>query len=348
MTFRSFGGSGGSVTFAAPSGDIAIDNPTQQGTSPDATRADHVHAFPKAAAGTGATTSTPGDTEQDGTATTAAASDHVHGREGWGTSGEIGTGMIGTSAGAGTSGAVADAGHTHAASSFGDSAQIGTGAIGTTAAAGTSGAVADAGHTHTASDWGAAVDIAELAAAASAGATGAVADAGHVHPWTGLVPADLITAIGELFVGAGNAAVEKLDPGTAGYVLTSAGPGALPTWSAIPAESPSTVIFVDQAAVAQSLPNSTEAQLTGTSGATPSSPVRVHNISSSKGYAVAITGQNSGVSYTSSSVPALPTATSSSATWQYPLDLVVTEPLNVEVSQPMEIVYTPGLATAIT
>lgn len=67
--------------FAPPTGQVSIGDAETEGTSTSLPRADHVHAFPAAAAGAGATTSLPGDAEGDGVDTTAARSDHRHGRE---------------------------------------------------------------------------------------------------------------------------------------------------------------------------------------------------------------------------------------------------------------------------
>lgn len=67
--------------FGPPSGDVAIANVEDTGTSIYVPHADHTHAFPAAVAGAGATASAPGDAEADGNAATAARSDHKHGRE---------------------------------------------------------------------------------------------------------------------------------------------------------------------------------------------------------------------------------------------------------------------------
>lgn len=67
--------------FGPPTGQTDIGAAETEGTSVSVTRADHVHAFPPAAAGAGATASAPGDAQDDGTAATAARSDHRHGRE---------------------------------------------------------------------------------------------------------------------------------------------------------------------------------------------------------------------------------------------------------------------------
>lgn len=81
MTFRGFTQQLAPSQFGPPTGEVAIGAAESQGTAGVAAEADHVHAFPAAPAGDGATTSLPGDTEADGTATTPARSDHRHGRE---------------------------------------------------------------------------------------------------------------------------------------------------------------------------------------------------------------------------------------------------------------------------
>ena len=69
----------GSASFGSPSGDVAIGNLENEGTSPYVPHADHGHAFPAAVGRS--TTSAPGDAAGDGTDTTAARSNHRHGRE---------------------------------------------------------------------------------------------------------------------------------------------------------------------------------------------------------------------------------------------------------------------------
>lgn len=82
MTFSTLNPAGpGQAQWGSPSGQISIGNAEEEGTQDAATRADHLHAVPAAAAGEGASTSLPGDAEADGTATTPARSDHVHARE---------------------------------------------------------------------------------------------------------------------------------------------------------------------------------------------------------------------------------------------------------------------------
>lgn len=81
MTFRGFSQVLSPSEFGPPTGQSAIGAAESQGTAGVAAEADHVHAFPAAAAGAGATDSKPGDAQADGTATTPARSDHVHGRE---------------------------------------------------------------------------------------------------------------------------------------------------------------------------------------------------------------------------------------------------------------------------
>ncbi len=72
MTFRGFTQQLAPSQFGPPTGEVAIGAAESQGTAGVAAEADHVHAFPAAPAGDGATTSLPGDTEADGTATTPA------------------------------------------------------------------------------------------------------------------------------------------------------------------------------------------------------------------------------------------------------------------------------------
>lgn len=351
MTFRTFGGGTATISFGSPSGDVAVGNAETEGTSTDATRADHVHAFPVAATGAGATDSAPGDAEADGTATTASRSDHVHGREAWGTTADIGTGVIGTAAGAGSTGAVADAGHTHLATAYGTASDIGTGVLGTAAAAGSTGTVADAGHTHLASDFGAVADIAELAAAAAAGSTGAVADAGHVHPYTGLLPLDTVTAIGDLIVGSGSGAVTALAPGTAGQYLTANGSGSQLTWTTPTGASAMT--FVDGAVESLGLGTTSAAAMTGTSTASSTNPVRVHNLTlttSAAGnngtYTAKITGSNSGDTYVDGFFPAVYVSDTSAVESNVTgIDLIVTEPLEITVGS--SLVYTADYSVGV-
>lgn len=66
---------GGGVSFGAPTGDIDIGDSAAEGSSSDATRADHQHAFTAPSAGYPQDVA---ETEVDGTATTPARSDHVH------------------------------------------------------------------------------------------------------------------------------------------------------------------------------------------------------------------------------------------------------------------------------
>ena len=65
----------GAPSFGAPTGNIDIGDAAVEGTSGDATRADHQHQFTAPGAGYPLDTA---NTESDGTATTPARSDHVH------------------------------------------------------------------------------------------------------------------------------------------------------------------------------------------------------------------------------------------------------------------------------
>lgn len=148
MSFRGTGALLEGSDFGPPTGQVAVGAGESEGLSPYATRADHVHAFPAAVGGAGASASRPGDAEADGVATTAPRSDHKHSREAWGVLAQITGSTPGTAGAAGASGAVADAAHAHAREAWGTAGDIGTGAFGTPAGAGASGTVADAGHTH--------------------------------------------------------------------------------------------------------------------------------------------------------------------------------------------------------
>jgi len=66
---------GGGVTWGTPTGNIDIGDGAVEGTSGDATRADHQHAFTAPTAGYPLDTA---NAEADGSATTPARSDHVH------------------------------------------------------------------------------------------------------------------------------------------------------------------------------------------------------------------------------------------------------------------------------
>ncbi|HUC37039.1 MAG TPA: hypothetical protein VMR97_07945 [Acidimicrobiales bacterium] len=183
MGFRGNPGGGGSASFGPPTGQVTVGAAQASGSSPNTVHADHVHAVPAAAGGSGSTNSTPGAAQADGVATTPSRTDHVHGREPWGTVGEIAASSPGTAAAAGASGAVADAAHAHAREAWGVVGQVHASVPGDTAAAGTSGAVAQADHRHGREPWGTAGEIGSGAfgTAAAAGSSGAVADAGHSH-----------------------------------------------------------------------------------------------------------------------------------------------------------------------
>lgn len=104
---------GGDVAFGPPAGDVTVGGDTTDGTSLAVPHADHVHAFPAAVAGDGASASAPGDTEDDGTSPNAGRADHRHAREPWGDASDLAPFGFGAAAGAGASGAVADAAHVH-------------------------------------------------------------------------------------------------------------------------------------------------------------------------------------------------------------------------------------------
>ena len=188
MGFRGNPGGGGSASFGPPTGQVTVGAAQASGSSPNTVHADHVHAVPAAAGGSGSTNSTPGAAQADGVATTPSRTDHVHGREPWGTVGEIAASSPGTAAAAGASGAVADAAHAHAREAWGVVGQIAASNPGTAAAAGASGAVADAAHAHAREAWGVVgqVHASVPGDTAAAGTSGAVAQADHRHgrePW---------------------------------------------------------------------------------------------------------------------------------------------------------------------
>jgi len=344
VTFRTFGTSTTDVSYGPPSGDVAIDNAESSGTSTSATRADHVHAFPAAPTGSGATDSTPGNAEADGTATTAARTDHVHGREPWGTSAEIGTGVLGTAVGAGSTGAVADAGHTHTTSSFGDTAEIGTGVLGTAAGAGSTGAVADAGHTHTASPFASTVttgtgwgyDSTPGTGTAAArddhahgtpanptglalGLTGATAACRLVGATTGGAPTSGSFDLGDVVV----------DQTGKFWICTTAGtPG---TWTEVGGTSTlSTYLFIDTTGESLALTGNATA-LPGTSAASSTAPIRLHNLwqGATAGNTVTITGVSTGDTYYFGAVGVNSPG----------LDLIATEPLQAFTSDNTYTLY---------
>lgn len=371
MTFRSYGGSSTTVSFGSPSGDVAIGNAETEGTSTSATRADHIHAFPTAATGAGATDSAPGDAEADGTATTASRSDHVHGREAWGTTSDIGTGVIGTAAGAGSTGAVADSGHTHLATAYGTTSDIGTGVLGTAAAAGSTGTVADAGHTHLSTAWASTVTTGTGWGDPSSVGTGTAAardDHAHGTPpnptglaleLTGATAATRLvgaTTSGAPTTGTFDLGDFVIDQTGKFWICTTAGsPG---TWTEVGGSSTvATYIFQDGPAETLSVGTTSAVAMTGTSSASSTSPIRVHNLAlttSAAGnngtYTVKITGTSSGDVYFNGFLPAIfESNTSSIEPNQAAVDLIVDEPLEITSSSSLvyQATYSVGNWTSI-
>lgn len=204
-------GGGGSVTFGPASGPVAVGGAENDGTSVDAPRADHQHAFPAAAAGAGATTSTPGDAESDGAAASAARSDHRHARADAYASTVVGPDAYGAASSVGSSTTLARADHNH----------------GLPAAP----AVPAAATTTTGPD--------AFGAAAAVGVSTAYARADHDHglpanPVTAAAVEGLFTAAGQLFVGTGAGTGELLPVGADTDVLTVSATGTV-AWGALPA-----------------------------------------------------------------------------------------------------------------
>jgi hypothetical protein len=113
MGFKGSGSAAGAVNFGPASGSEAVGQNESDGVANLASRADHKHAFPPAASGSGSATSSPGDNQADGVSPAAARADHVHHRSDAYATTVVGPDAFGSSGAVGISTSSARADHHH-------------------------------------------------------------------------------------------------------------------------------------------------------------------------------------------------------------------------------------------